>query len=107
MKYLGVSAQTLVTFGAVSEQTAREMALGIQKAAGSDIGVSVTGIAGPDGGTAEKPVGLVYIGVVYRAHATVLKLQLHGSRQKIRQAAVMHALNGVRKQILKFEQNDR
>ena len=107
MKYLGVSAQTLDRFGAVSEETAREMALGIQKAAGSDIGVSVTGIAGPDGGTQEKPVGLVYVGVAYQSHVTVLKLQLNGSRKRVRQAAVMHALNGVRQQILKFEKNDR
>lgn len=63
MDELGVKADTLEKYGAVSEQTAIEMAEGVRKKAGTDIGVSVTGIAGPDGGTEEKPVGLVYIGL--------------------------------------------
>lgn len=62
-KLLGVKNETLEKYGAVSEQTAIEMAQGIQKLSGADIGVSVTGIAGPGGGTAEKPVGLAYIGL--------------------------------------------
>lgn len=100
IKYLGVSPDTLSAFGAVSEQTAREMAQGICRAAGADIGVSVTGIAGPDGGTEEKPVGLVYVGVCYRGAVTVTKLNLKGDRLKVRQSAVMHSLNVVRKRIL-------
>lgn len=100
IKYLGVSEQTLKTVGAVSCQTAEEMARGIQKAANADIGVSITGIAGPDGGTEEKPVGLVYIGVCFRGEVTVQELNLHGNRDKIRQGAVMHALNEIRKRIL-------
>ena len=63
MSELGVSADTLMKYGAVSEQTALEMAEGVRQKAGTDIGVSVTGIAGPDGGTEEKHVGLVYIGL--------------------------------------------
>ncbi len=63
MDELGVKAETLEKYGAVSEQTAIEMAEGVRLKAGTDIGVSVTGIAGPDGGTEEKPVGLVYIGL--------------------------------------------
>ena len=63
MDELGVKAETLEKYGAVSEQTAVEMAEGVRLKAGTDIGVSVTGIAGPDGGTEEKPVGLVYIGL--------------------------------------------
>ena len=63
MDELGVKADTLEKYGAVSEQTAIEMAEGVRLKAGTDIGVSVTGIAGPDGGTEEKPVGLVYIGL--------------------------------------------
>jgi len=63
MDELGVKAETLEKYGAVSEQTAIEMAEGVRQKAGTDIGISVTGIAGPDGGTEEKPVGLVYIGL--------------------------------------------
>ncbi len=100
VKYLGVLPETLAVHGAVSEETAREMAAGIQKAAGADIGVSVTGIAGPDGGSPEKPVGLVYVGVCWQGQVTVRELRLRGDRSKIRQAAVMHALNEVRRRIL-------
>ncbi|MBR5235880.1 MAG: competence/damage-inducible protein A [Clostridia bacterium] len=100
IKYLGVSPETLERCGAVSSETAGEMAVGIAKTAKTDIGVSITGIAGPDGGTEEKPVGLVYVGVCYHDQVTVQKLTLKGNRQKIRQAAVLNALNHVRKRIL-------
>ncbi len=71
MRVLGVSADTLSTYGAVSEQTAREMVLGVKKLMGSDCAISTTGIAGPTGGTAEKPVGLVYIGVCIKDNVSV------------------------------------
>ncbi len=100
MKYLGVLAETLEKYGAVSAETAEEMARGIQKSAHADIGISVTGLAGPDGGTKDKPIGLVYIGVCYQGEVSVLKLQLHGNRDKVRQGAVMHGLNAIRKRIL-------
>ena len=60
-----MKAETLEKYGAVSEETALEMVEGLRKASGSDICISVTGIAGPGGGSAEKPVGLIYIGFMY------------------------------------------
>ena len=65
---LSVSHETLEQYGAVSPQTAREMAEGIVRRSGSSLGVGITGIAGPDGGTAEKPVGLIYIAPVSYTH---------------------------------------
>ncbi|MBE7047805.1 MAG: competence/damage-inducible protein A [Ruminococcaceae bacterium] len=103
IKYLGVSPDTLRTYGAVSRETAEEMARGIQAKTGAHIGISVTGIAGPDGGTAEKPVGLVYVGVCYQDCVTIRALQLKGDRLQVRQSAVMHALDEVRCRILAQE----
>ena len=62
-KMIGVKTQTLMEYGAVSHETASEMANGVRKISGADIGIAVTGIAGPGGGTETKPVGLVYIGI--------------------------------------------
>ena len=84
-KLLGVSHETLESFGAVSPECAREMALGARRVAKSDLAVSVTGIAGPTGGTAEKPVGLVYIALADKSGATVRKLNLSGTRDEIRE----------------------
>jgi nicotinamide-nucleotide amidase len=102
MKHLGVRKETLDRVGAVSEKTAEEMALGIAKAAGTDIGVSVTGIAGPGGGTEEKPVGLVYVGLCIRGKVKVKKLNLVGDRQSVRNKTVITALDWVRREINKF-----
>ena len=71
---LGVKPETIETYGAVSEETAMEMATGIRRVSGTDIGISVTGIAGPGGGTDEKPVGLVYIGLDYKGEVTCHKI---------------------------------
>ena len=71
---LGVKPETIETYGAVSEETAMEMATGIRRVSGTDIGISVTGIAGPGGGTDEKPVGLVYIGMDYKVEVTCHKI---------------------------------
>ncbi|MBQ3432309.1 MAG: CinA family protein [Clostridia bacterium] len=71
---LGVKRETVETFGAVSEQTAREMAQCAAKNAGADIGLSTTGIAGPTGGTAQKPNGTCYIGVYFNGKTTVTRV---------------------------------
>ena len=85
-RFLGVSQEILHTVGAVSQETAAAMAKGVCKAADADIGVSTTGIAGPGGGTKEKPVGLVYISVYFRnGKQTVKKLNLSGTRSEIRE----------------------
>ena len=81
---LGVSHETLEKYGAVSSECAREMAQGARKVAKSDIAVSVTGIAGPTGGTKEKPVGLVYIALAHKDGVKVRKLNLSGNRDEIR-----------------------
>lgn len=91
-RYVGVKEETLQRVGAVSEETAREMAEGIRIKAKAQIGLSTTGIAGPGGGTPEKPVGLVYIGIALPERTEVFKLQLSGSRQEVREKAVKNIL---------------
>ena len=92
IKRLGVKQETLATYTAVSEQTAREMAEGLQAVTGADVAVSITGLAGPGGGTKEIPVGTVFVGCCWNGHVTVRRLQRKGSRLEIRQAAVQEAL---------------
>lgn len=91
-KYLGVKHETLSRYGAVSEQTAREMVSGILRASGADTAVAVTGIAGPDGGTPEKPVGLVYIGYGMGEDIRVKECQFSGGRAQVRSQTVETAL---------------
>lgn len=104
-KLLGVSAETLDTHGAVSEQCALEMAKGARAVSGADIGISVTGIAGPDGGTEEKPVGLVYIAVDSDAYSHVTKLQngKNANREHVRflssSSALWNAIKAAKKHI--------
>ena len=100
IRRLGVSPETLSRFGAVSAETAREMAEGLRKASGADIAVSTTGIAGPDGGTAEKPVGLVYVGCATAKGVTAEELRLSGDRAGIRSRAADRALHAVRRAAL-------
>lgn len=92
-KLLCVNHKTLADFGAVSEQTAREMALGAINALGADYSVAVTGIAGPDGGSKEKPVGLVYIACADKNSRVKVKKNLfYGSREDVRNQTVGTAL---------------
>ena len=91
-KLIGVSEDTLKNFGAVSFQTAFEMCLGAKKAAESDIGIALTGIAGPGGGTPEKPTGLVYVGIATDKLHTVFRLKLDGNRFEVRDKASDFAL---------------
>lgn len=91
MRLLGVRPKTLKSYTVVSAQCAREMAHGAAKQAGSDIGVATTGIAGPSGGSAEQPVGLVYIAVSYRNQITTRKFIFSGDRYQVRFAACKQA----------------
>lgn len=98
---LGVKSETLQKYGAVSPQTAIEMAEGAAKTSGANIGLSTTGVAGPDGGTEEKPVGLVYIGLTIDGVTTVKECHFVGNREKIRVRAVYTALDYLRRELLK------
>ena len=91
-RLLGVSSETLATYGAVSSQTATEMALGAAKVAKANVGLSTTGIAGPGGGTKEKPVGLVYVGCAINGSVEVQECHFTGSREEVRNAAVEETL---------------
>jgi nicotinamide-nucleotide amidase len=102
-EYLGVKKETLMQFGAVSRETALEMAEGIRRSLKTDIGVSVTGIAGPDGGTSEKPVGLVYIGLASGQGTITKELRLHGNRKRIRTITALYVFDMIRRHILKLD----
>lgn len=98
---LNVDEDILEKHGAVSEETAAAMANGLKEITKSDICVSITGIAGPTGGTKDKPVGLVYIGVATNSNTFVKKLNLNGDRNKIRNYTTLTALDLIRKTIKK------
>lgn len=91
-KYLNVPKEILEEYSAVSKQTAEYMALGAAKVTESDIAVSVTGLAGPGGGTKEKPVGLVYIGCYYKGDVKVKEFIFSGDRTSVREQACEEAL---------------
>lgn len=91
-RLLGVSAETLSRYGAVSEKTALEMAQGCQRIFGSDLSVAITGIAGPGGGTPEKPVGTVFVAVATSKGLRSVRLQLSGERIQNKAQSVDAAL---------------
>ncbi len=90
-KLLGVEKEILDEFGAVSYQTALKMAKGVREAFKADIGIGITGIAGPTGGSEEKPVGLVYISIAFEGGETAYKCNFKGSRDEVRAKAVEKA----------------
>ncbi|MBQ4851551.1 nicotinamide-nucleotide amidase [Pseudoalteromonas sp. MMG012] len=90
---LGVSDQTLAQYGAVSEQTVQEMAFGAATQANADVAVAVSGVAGPGGGSEEKPVGLVWFGVVINGKLQSKKQIFSGDRAQVRMQAIAFALN--------------
>ncbi len=92
---LGVTRSAIERFGAVSEQTARAMAEGVIRASSADWAVAVTGIAGPDGGSAEKPVGTVWFAWAGPGHLQSLRRQFDGDRSAVREASVRVALEGL------------
>lgn len=96
---LGVDSKILSKYGAVSEEVAKQMAKGAADRAKSDVALSITGIAGPDGGTDEKPVGLVYIGLYLLGEVKVMKMDSWGSRDNVRRRAVSQALDMLRREL--------
>ncbi len=101
VRQLGVPQRQLDAHGAVSPQVAESMARGICAEAGTALGLSTTGIAGPTGGSAEKPVGLVYVGVCLDGATRAVQLNLRGDRRRIKNRAAKHALNTARLALLK------
>ena len=95
IKLLEVKESTIHQYGAVSEDTAKEMAINIKNIANTHIGVSITGIAGPDGGSEEKPVGLVYIGVSMENTINIYKHLFEGDRANIRKQSVSSAIEHI------------
>ncbi len=100
-RILGVKEKTLSAVGAVSEECAREMAEGVRLLMKADIGISLTGIAGPGGGTPDKPVGTVYLGVSDSEGTYAIRLSLSGDRDTVRKESVKAALNEAYKKIKK------
>ena len=99
MNLLGVKKETLDTLGAVSPEVAEQMAEGVAKALGADVGVGITGVAGPGGGTEEKPVGLVYISVWHKGQHFTRKMKAANGRDRIRMQAASTALDLIRRNI--------
>ena len=102
MKMLGVKKDTLVNQGAVSSDTAQEMAEGIRKISNVDIGLATTGIAGPGGGTKEKPVGLVYISLSNNKETIIQKACFQGTRKEIKDSTFIKSLEMLKNYLIKI-----
>ena len=99
--WLGVSDTTLQEHGAVSQQCVQEMLIGIRDKASSDYAIAVSGIAGPNGGSTEKPVGTVYIGVLSPSKMIAKRYQFEGERDAVQKAAVVQAIGLLEKNLEK------
>jgi nicotinamide-nucleotide amidase len=97
---LSVSPETLAQFGAVSEETVREMAEGVRKVLGTDVGIATSGIAGPDGGTPDKPVGTIWIACATPTRTVAKLLKLGQYRDQNIQLTATYVLNLLREEIL-------
>lgn len=106
MRILGVQRETVETLGVVSGQCAREMAQGVQKISGADWGVSATGLAGPDGGTAQTPVGTVFIGIAGKGGAQAFECHFEGDRDAVRRHSAARAFELLCREIDKMEQRE-
>ena len=100
IKILGVKEDTLKQFGAVSEETVTEMADGLYKISNADVCVVFSGIAGPDGGTKEKPVGTVFSAICFKGKTTVYKLHFDGDRNNVRMSACYEMLDKIKNLLL-------
>jgi PncC family amidohydrolase len=105
MEILGVSEQTLINYGAVSEQTVLEMARGVRSALNTDIGISSSGIAGPDGGSVEKPVGLAWLGLSASELEQAEQFMFSGDRYQIKKQATQTAIQLLIEFLTKLTQN--
>ena len=103
MKSLGVKKETLDVYGAVSDKCAKEMASGVAARYNTNVGIATTGIAGPGGGTDEKPVGLVYFGIFINGKVITKKYVFNGDRQGVRERATRTILNDLRLELLNME----
>ena len=107
MSCLNVPAEILQQHGAVSEECAIAMAEGVYASSGTDIALAVTGIAGPDGGTPDKPVGTVYMAMVSRRGRRIERLNLFGTREQIRLRTAYTALDWIRRLVVECLQEDK
>ena len=102
MKYLDVQEETIRKFGAVSPEVAKEMCDNLYEKSDADITLSITGIAGPNGGSEEKPVGLVYFGINHMGKTTIYRKVFNGNREMVRIRSVIFVLNKAREVLIEY-----